>query len=57
MCIGGRGADISALLQGQTVQKPGLDPDSVNTASSALSSEGRREFILEPRMSDYDVGT
>ena len=49
----GRGADISALLQGQTVQKPGLDPDSVNPASS----EGRREFILEPRMNDCGMGT
>lgn len=54
---GGRGADISALLQGQTVQKPGLDLDSVNIASSALSSKGMREFILEPRMNDCGVGT
>lgn len=57
MCIGGRGADSSALLRRQAVQNPGLDLDSVNIASSALSSKGMREFILEPRMSDCGVGT
>lgn len=57
MCIRGRGANSSALLRRQPVQKPGLDLGSVNTASSELSSKGMREFILEPRMSDCGVGT